>query len=87
MFQRYYRTSYKSKSSSWLVLGSKATGFADVFNIACTIKRDKEQLIKFSILISMVSDISTLFDVFTKSIIAREKRFVIDFQTVKEENQ
>lgn len=61
--------------------------FADDFDMAFTIKRNMEPIIKQNIPFTMLTDSRSLFENLTKSPTTREKRLMIDLLTVKDAYQ
>lgn len=57
--------------------------FVDAFELALTIKRDIDDIMKWLTYMSLLTDSLLLFDAFTISCTSREKRLMIDVQTVK----
>ena len=61
--------------------------FADAFDMTFAIKMDMELMTNQTILISMLTNSLSLFDVITESKITTEKRLMIDIKVVKDSYQ
>ena len=82
--QPLYWTSYKAERVTRSVLGSEVMAFADEFDMKYTIKYDIQSILNKVILLRMLTDSLSLFDVLTKATVTTEKRLMIDLQNVKD---
>lgn len=56
----------------------------DAFDMACAIKHDLEELVNEMVLIVMLTDNISLFDVITKATITADERLMVDLSVVKD---
>ena len=76
--------SYKSKRVVRSVLGGETYAFADVFDVAYSIRHDLRKILQKDVKLTLLTDSMSLFKVIINSSVTTEKRLMIDISAVRE---